>query len=116
MLRPQYFALQLLPVLFLVSLFSFPPAPEAPTALADSSAVVEDGVHWMSMAEAMEAMEKEKKLIFIDVYTDWCGWCQKAKSHLDAKGVNCYKKRHKTEEKDIHCQDLFPRTGCSIAE
>jgi uncharacterized protein YyaL (SSP411 family) len=25
----------------------------------------------------MEKSKKEKKKIFIDVYTDWCGWCKK---------------------------------------
>jgi thioredoxin-related protein len=31
----------------------------------------------MTWQEAMEAREKEPKKIFIDVYTDWCGWCKK---------------------------------------
>jgi len=33
-------------------------------------------VNWMSFEEAIEASKKEKKKIFIDVYTDWCGWCK----------------------------------------
>lgn len=38
---------------------------------------VEDGnVKWMSFEEAVEKSKKEKKKIFIDVYTDWCGWCR----------------------------------------
>lgn len=34
------------------------------------------GVKWMSFEEAVEANKKEPKKIFIDVYTDWCGWCK----------------------------------------
>ena len=33
-------------------------------------------VNWMSFEEAVEANKKEPKKLFIDVYTDWCGWCK----------------------------------------
>lgn len=33
-------------------------------------------VHWMSFEEALEKSKTEKRKIFIDVYTDWCGWCK----------------------------------------
>lgn len=33
-------------------------------------------VNWMTFEEAVEASKSEKKKIFIDVYTDWCGWCK----------------------------------------
>jgi thioredoxin-related protein len=35
-----------------------------------------EGVHWMSFEEAIARSKKEKRKIFIDVYTDWCGWCK----------------------------------------
>ena len=36
-------------------------------------------VRWLSWDEAAKLAETEKnpKKIFIDVYTDWCGWCKK---------------------------------------
>lgn len=36
-------------------------------------------VNWLSWNEAAElaATEKNPKKVFIDVYTDWCGWCKK---------------------------------------
>lgn len=34
------------------------------------------GVKWLSFEEAVEASKKEKRPIFIDVYTDWCGYCK----------------------------------------
>lgn len=37
----------------------------------------EDGINWMSFEEAMEASESEPKMWFIDMYTDWCGWCKR---------------------------------------
>jgi thioredoxin-related protein len=33
-------------------------------------------VAWMTIEEAMEKSKSEKKKIFIDVFTDWCGWCK----------------------------------------
>lgn len=36
----------------------------------------EGKVNWMTFEEAIKKSEVEKKKIFIDVYTDWCGWCK----------------------------------------
>ena len=33
-------------------------------------------VKWMSLEEAVEKSKTEKRKIFIDIYTDWCGWCK----------------------------------------
>ena len=30
----------------------------------------------MTFEEAVEKSKKQKRKIFIDVYTDWCGWCK----------------------------------------
>jgi thioredoxin-related protein len=42
-----------------------PPPPAAPL------------IKWMSFEEAYALNKKKPKKIFIDVYTDWCGWCKK---------------------------------------
>ena len=34
-------------------------------------------INWMTFSEAVELNEKSPKKIFIDVYTDWCGWCKR---------------------------------------
>lgn len=34
-------------------------------------------VHWMTWEEAMEAHAAEPRKIFVDVYTEWCGWCKR---------------------------------------
>ncbi|MGE0078700.1 MAG: thioredoxin family protein [Bacteroidales bacterium] len=33
-------------------------------------------IKWYSLQEALELNAKQPKKIFIDVYTDWCGWCK----------------------------------------
>lgn len=36
----------------------------------------EPKIRWYTFEEAVKANEKVKKKMFIDVYTDWCGWCK----------------------------------------
>lgn len=33
-------------------------------------------VKWLTFEEAVEKSKTEKRKIFVDVYTDWCGWCK----------------------------------------
>jgi len=33
-------------------------------------------VRWVSLEYALKYAEKSKRLILIDFYTDWCGWCK----------------------------------------
>ena len=37
----------------------------------------QDKIKWMGFEEAMALNEENPKHFFIDVYTDWCGWCKK---------------------------------------
>lgn len=37
----------------------------------------QEKVRWYSFEEAVELSKKNPKKLFIDVYTDWCGWCKK---------------------------------------
>lgn len=43
------------------------------TPLTDPS----EGIKWLSWQEAMELSKTSPKKFFVDVYTDWCGWCKK---------------------------------------
>ena len=36
-----------------------------------------DKIEWLTFEEAMKKSAQDKKPIFVDVYTDWCGWCKK---------------------------------------
>ena len=37
----------------------------------------QDQIQWMKFEEAIAANAKSPKMILVDVYTDWCGWCKK---------------------------------------
>lgn len=34
-------------------------------------------INWIPFDEAIKKVEQKPKKIFIDMYTDWCGWCVK---------------------------------------
>jgi len=34
-------------------------------------------INWMTFEEAEKAIKKKPKKVFVDVYTDWCGWCKR---------------------------------------
>lgn len=36
----------------------------------------EESVQWLTFEQALKKSKTEKRPIFIDVYTDWCGWCK----------------------------------------
>lgn len=36
----------------------------------------EGGINWMTWDEVQVAMKKEPRKVFVDIYTDWCGWCK----------------------------------------
>lgn len=36
-----------------------------------------DGIKWLTWQEAMTLSQEEPRKIFIDIYTDWCGWCKR---------------------------------------
>ena len=34
-------------------------------------------INWLSLDEIQARMLKEPRKVYMDVYTDWCGWCKK---------------------------------------
>ncbi len=48
--------------------------PNVPSVKAPDAA---GPINWMTWDEAVKANTKTGKKIFIDFYTDWCGWCKR---------------------------------------
>lgn len=42
-----------------------------------TSAYGQDLIDWRTWEEVQLASQKEPRKVFVDVYTDWCGWCKK---------------------------------------
>jgi thioredoxin-related protein len=39
--------------------------------------IKKDKIEWLTFEEAMKKSAQDNRPIFVDVYTDWCGWCKK---------------------------------------
>lgn len=46
-------------------------------ALICLSGMAQEKIQWISFSEAVQRCTVEPKMVFIDVYTDWCGWCKR---------------------------------------
>ncbi len=46
------------------------------SAFSDNQAE-QSGIKWVSMEEAERLAKQNPKKIFVDFYTDWCGWCKR---------------------------------------
>jgi len=68
-----------------------------------------NGINWVSFEEAMALNQENPKLVFIDVYTDWCGWCKK----MDASTFSNPEVAKYMNEK-YHCVKLDAETKESI--
>ncbi len=36
-----------------------------------------DGIKWLTLEEAAAKSKTAPRKVFVDVYTDWCGWCKR---------------------------------------
>lgn len=83
----------------------------------------DDTITWYSWEEAIELQKENPKKLFVDVYTDWCGWCKKMdKSTFKDKSVarimnkHFYAVKFNAEQKDDvefknHTLKYIPNAG-----
>lgn len=61
--------------LLLTMLIGLMPTEDRANLNADNKEAAE--IQWITLEEAVEKSKKADKLIMIDFYTDWCGWCKR---------------------------------------
>jgi uncharacterized protein YyaL (SSP411 family) len=42
----------------------------------NTNASAADGMKWQQWSDAYPSALEEQKIIIVDLYTDWCGWCK----------------------------------------
>jgi thioredoxin-related protein len=64
-------------------------------------------IKWMDIEEAAALNQKKPRKIFIDMYTDWCGWCKKMDATtfinpviVEYMNANYYAVKFNAERKD----------------
>jgi len=45
--------------------------------LSMATASAQQSINWMTWEEVDSARAVEPRKIFVDIYTDWCGWCKR---------------------------------------
>ena len=46
-------------------------------AAVDAEGVKDSHIQWLTLEEAYNRSQEKPRKTFIDVYTDWCGWCKR---------------------------------------
>ena len=46
---------------------------------------INDEVKWMNFNEGYTLAKKKNKVMLVDVYTEWCGWCKRMDKDTYAK-------------------------------
>ena len=98
----KYKWLGIIPVaVAIVCIFSFKPAPK-PIPAAEA-------INWMDWDRAVKLNQAHPKKIFIDVYTQWCGWCKRmdASTYEDTGIINYMNKNFYAVRLDAETQDTF---------
>ncbi|MFN0048409.1 MAG: thioredoxin family protein [Cytophagales bacterium] len=78
----------------------------------------EGGIRWLSFEQALKESQKDKKKVFIDVYTDWCGWCKKmdASTFSNEKVAVYLNKNFYSVKLDAESARTFEFRGKTISE
>jgi thioredoxin-related protein len=50
--------------------------PLAPVRATGPTAGADEKITWYTLEQAQELNKKHPRKVFIDMYTDWCGWCK----------------------------------------
>jgi len=57
--------------------FSYPFNSKLETQLPKENKAAEEEITWYTWEQAIELNQTEPRKLFIDLYTDWCGWCKR---------------------------------------
>lgn len=109
--RPHvFFSMLLLLVAGLLTAATLRPVTEAPASPMPEDA---QGIQWLTWEQAEAKLAKEPRKIFVDVYTDWCGWCKRMdqSTFKDPKVVAYLNKHYYSVKFDAESQRTISLLG-----
>ncbi len=64
-------------IILLAGITSLPIYSQTSNKSKETIVSTEGKIHWYTFEEASKLNAKHPKKIFVDMYTDWCGWCKR---------------------------------------
>lgn len=100
--------MKVLYIIVLVGVICIPGFSQTSSKIKEKAINTQNKIHWYTFEEATKINSRHPKKIFMDVYTDWCGWCKR----LDAVtfsnpeivkyiNANFYAVKFDAERKDV---------------
>jgi thiol:disulfide interchange protein len=73
----------------------------------------EGSLNWIDMKTAATLSNTEKKMYFVDVYTDWCGWCKvmDKKTFTDPQVIKALSEKYHVVKFDAEQKDAIVFNG-----
>ena len=73
----------------------------------------EGSLNWIDMKTAASLANTEKKMYFVDVYTDWCGWCKvmDKKTFTDPQVIKVLSEKYHVVKFDAEQKDAIVFNG-----
>jgi thioredoxin-related protein len=92
-------------IIIACALFAIPSGAQSQSQTVPPASTAK--IKWLDIEEAAAQNKKKPKKIFIDMYTDWCGWCKKMDAAtfinpviVDYMNENYYAVKFNAERKD----------------
>ncbi len=98
-------------ITFLGAFISLKPNP--------NHAYAEDAeIQWITMGELEELNKNEPRKVFVDVYTDWCGWCKKMdrSTFIDPEVVNYVNENYYAVKLNAESRTTLTFKGYQVTE
>ena len=78
-------------------------------AVSQNSENGSESIHWLSFQQVVELNKTTPKKIFIDMYTEWCGWCKRldATTYMDKNIIEYLNKNYYPVRMDAEMKDTI---------
>ena len=80
---------------------------------SQSREAASESIHWLSFQQAVELNKTAPRKIFIDLYTEWCGWCKRldATTYMDKDIIAYLNKNYYAVRMDAEMKDTIIYDG-----